>query len=136
MTRGFYRRWAHTTRSGKKYGNVKAEVDGKIFDSRKEARRFIELQMLLQAGAISELETQKKYILIPAQREPDTVGPRGGIKPGRLIEHEVSYIADFVYRDTETGKTVVEDTKGVRPKEYIIKRKLMLYVHGIRIREL
>lgn len=136
MARGFYRRWAHTTRSGKKYGNVKAEVDGKIFDSRKEARRFIELQMLLQAGAISELETQKKYILIPAQREPDTVGPRGGVKPGRLIEHEVSYIADFVYRDTETGKTVVEDTKGVRTKEFIIKRKLMLYVHGIRIREL
>lgn len=135
MARGFYRRWAHTTRSGKKYGNVKAEVDGKIFDSRKEARRFIELQMLLQAGAISELETQKKYILIPAQREPDTVGPRGGVKPGKVIEKAVYYVADFVYKDNATGETIVEDTKGKRTKEYILKRKMLLFFRGIRIRE-
>lgn len=121
--------------SGKKYGNAKSEVDGEIFDSRKEARRYIELQWLLKAGTITDLHRQVRFELIPAQREPDTIGPRGGRKPGKLIEKEVSYIADFVYTDTETGRRIVEDTKGVRTKEYIIKRKLMLYVHGIRIRE-
>ena len=121
--------------SGKKYGNAKSEVDGEIFDSRKEARRYIELQWLLKAGTITDLQRQVRFELIPAQREPDTIGPRGGRKPGKLIEKEVSYIADFVYTDTETGRRIVEDTKGVRTKEYIIKRKLMLYMHGIRIRE-
>lgn len=122
--------------SGKKYGNAKSEVDGEIFDSRKEARRYIELQWLLKAGTITDLQRQVRFELIPAQREPDTIGPRGGMKPGKLIEKEVSYIADFVYTDTDTGRRIVEDTKGVRTKEYIIKRKLMLYVHGIRIREI
>jgi hypothetical protein len=122
--------------SGKKYGNAKSEVNGEIFDSRKEARRYIELQWLLQAGTITDLQRQVRFELIPAQREPDTIGPRGGRKPGKLIEKEVAYIADFVYTDTDTGRRIVEDTKGVRTKEYIIKRKLMLYVHGIRIREI
>lgn len=53
-----------------------------------------------------------------------------------LLERSVKYIADFVYTDKATGQTVVEDTKGVRTKEYIIKRKLMLYLHGIRIKEI
>ena len=134
-----WRGWSRYGRpggSGKKYGNAKAEVDGKTFDSRKEARRYYELQLLEHAGTIKDLQTQKRFLLIPTQREPDTVGPRGGVKPGKVIEHEVAYIADFVYTDTATGAQVVEDTKGVRTKEYIIKRKLMLYVHGIRIREI
>lgn len=124
------------TGSGKKYGNAKSEVDGEVFDSRKEARRYIELQWLLKAGTVKDLRRQVRFLLIPAQREPDIIGPRGGRKPGKLIEKEVAYVADFVYTDTETGETVVEDTKGVRTKEYIIKRKLMLYVHGVRIREI
>lgn len=122
--------------SGKKYGNAKSEVNGEIFDSRKEARRYIELQWLLKAGTIKDLRRQVRFVLVPAQREPDEIGPRGGRKPGKLIEKEVAYIADFVYTDTDTGRRIVEDTKGVRTKEYIIKRKLMLYVHGIRIREI
>lgn len=124
------------TGSGKKYGNAKSEVDGEIFDSRKEARRYIELQLLLKAGTIKDLRRQVRFVLVPAQREPDEIGPRGGRKPGKLIEKEVAYVADFVYTDTETGKTVVEDTKGMRTKDYVIKRKLMLYVHGVRIREI
>lgn len=124
------------TGSGKKYGNAKSEVDGEIFDSRKEARRYIELQWLLKAGTIKDLRRQVRFVLVPAQREPDEIGPRGGRKPGKLIEKEVAYVADFVYADTETGETVVEDTKGMRTKDYVIKRKLMLYVHGIRIREI
>lgn len=54
--------------------------------------------------------------------------------PGRLIEKPVYYIADFVYIDKH-GNTVVEDTKGVRTKDYVIKRKLMLWRHGIKVQE-
>lgn len=89
--------------------------------------------MLEKAGEISDLKTQVKFQLIPTQREPDTLGKRGGIRQGKMIERECSYIADFVY--TENGNTVVEDTKGMRTKDYIIKRKLMLWIHGIRIKE-
>lgn len=128
------------TGSGKKYGNAKSEVDGEIFDSRKEARRYIELQWLLKAGTIKDLRRQVRFLLIPAQREPDIIGPRGGRKPGKLIEKEVAYMADFVYTDTETGETVVEDVKGYKGggayAVFSLKRKLMLHVHGIRIREI
>ena len=86
-----------------------------------------------------------KFVLIPAQHEPDTVGPRGGVKKGKLIEREVSYIADFVYEawlpsyigiDITGWWRVVEDTKGFKTKDYILKRKMMLYFHGIRIKEI
>ena len=77
-----------------------------------------------RAGLISNLREQVKYVLIPAQR--DTAG--------NLLERECAYYADFVY--SKDGKTVVEDTKGVRTKEYKIKRKLMLHVHGISIVEI
>lgn len=117
-----------------KYHNKKVVIDGEIFDSKKEARRFTELLLMQRAGEISNLQRQVKYLLIPAQREPNTVGKRGGIIKGKLIEREVSYIADFVYID-KAGQTVVEDTKGMKTKEYIIKRKLMLYLHNIRIKE-
>ncbi len=116
-----------------KYHNRKITRDGVTFDSRKEYRRYEELLLLQQAGEISNLRRQVKFVLIPTQREPNQIGPRGGVRKGKLLEHECSYIADFVY--TENGKTVVEDTKGMKTKDYIIKRKLMLYVHNIRIRE-
>lgn len=116
-----------------KYHNKKIEIDGKIFDSRKEARRYKELSLLERAGAIQDLKTQVKFILIPTQREADTIGKRGGVHKGKVIEKECAYIADFVYM--ENGKKVVEDTKGFKTKDYIIKRKLMLYVHNIRVKE-
>lgn len=118
-----------------KYGAEKVTIDGVTFDSKKEANRYRELKILEKIGEITNLQMQVKYVLIPAQREPDTVGKRGGIIKGKLIEREVSYIADFVYRDVKTGEWVIEDTKGMRTHEYIIKRKLMLYRHGIRIKE-
>ena len=118
-----------------KYGANKAEIDGITFDSRKEARRYKELKLLEQAGEITDLKLQVKFVLIPAQREPDTVGKRGGRIKGKLLERECSYVADFVYTDNSTGEQVVEDTKGMRTTEYIIKRKLMLYVYGIKIKE-
>ena len=120
-------------RAKSKYHNRKITRDGVTFDSRKEFRRYEELQLLQQAGEIANLRRQVKFVLIPTQREPSKIGTRGGVKKGRLIERECAYIADFVY--TENGKIVVEDTKGLRTKDYIIKRKLMLYVHNIRVRE-
>ena len=124
---------------GRKYGNKKIKIDGMIFDSKKEGYRYRELSLLQKAGAISDLRTQVKFVLIPAQREPDRKGPKGGTIKGRLLERDVSYIADFVYRDS-SGKIVVEDVKGAKVGEaytvFVIKRKLMLYMHGIRIIEL
>ena len=117
-----------------KYGSKKITRDGMTFDSLKEYRRFCELLLLQKAGAITELRRQVEYELIPAQREPDTVGVRGGVKKGKTIELAVKYVADFVYK--ENGKEIVEDTKGFKTKDYIIKRKLMLWVHGIRIKEI
>lgn len=121
--------------NGNKYHNQKIERDGIIFASFREARRYTELKLLERAGEIYDLKLQEKFILIPAQREPDTVGKRGGKIKGKLLEREVSYLADFTYKKTGTNELVVEDTKGMKTKDYIIKRKLMLYVHGIRIRE-
>lgn len=117
-----------------KYRNKKVVVDGITFDSQKEAIRYKELLLLEKAGVIQNLQRQVNYVLIPTQREPDTVGSRGGIHKGKVIENKCEYVADFVY--TENGQTVVEDTKGFKTKDYIIKRKLMLWIHGIRIKEI
>ena len=116
-----------------KYHSKKTTRGGVTFDSMREARRYDELLLLQQAGKIKNLRRQVKFLLIPTQREPKIIGPRGGVKNGKLLERECSYIADFVYG--ENGKMVVEDAKGVKTKDYIIKRKLMLQVYGIRIRE-
>lgn len=116
-----------------KYNSRKIIVDGQSFDSRKEARRWGALHLLERAGVISDLRRQVKFVLIPAQRGPDTTGPRGGMRPGPLLERECAYYADFVY--VRDGETVVEDAKGLRTPEYIIKRKLMLERYGIRILE-
>lgn len=92
--------------------------------------------MLQRGGMISELRTQVPFELIPTQREPDTVGKRGGIKQGKCIERSCVYYADFVYKD-KNGAQVVEDAKSppTRTEDYVIKRKLMLWVHGIRVIE-
>lgn len=124
-----------------KYGNRKTTVNGIRFDSLHEAERYSQLLLLLRAGKISDLELQKEYELIPAQWEDVptggvyTRGARKGEPRTRKVclEKAVKYVADFVY--TENGNTVVEDAKGVRTKEYTIKRKLMLYIHKIRISE-
>ena len=106
-------------RYNSKYGNKPTKTcDGVLHDSRKEAQRWVELQMLEKANLIRNLRRQVKYELIPKQEG----------------ERSVTYIADFVY-DDENGKHIVEDCKGMRTPAYIIKRKLMLYIHGIKILE-
>lgn len=120
---------------GSKYRNQQVTVGDETFDSGKEYRRFCELKLLQRAGKISNLQRQVKFVLIPTQREPDEIGVRGGTNKGKVIEQECSYVADFVYTD-DKGNTVVEDTKGFKTKDYIIKRKLMLERHGIRIKEI
>lgn len=122
-----------------KYHSRKITRDGMTFDSMKEYRRYCELRLLEKGGTITDLETQKAFELIPAQYEYfERYGKNGRrLKDGkRCIEKSVVYRADFVYK--ENGKTVVEDTKSeaTKTKDYIIKRKLMLYIHGIRIKEL
>lgn len=119
-----------------KYNNKKTVVDGVVFDSRREARRYQELLLMQRAGIIKNLQRQVRYVLIPAQHESyERYGKNGQrLKDGRkVLEYECSYVADFVYE--EYGKMVVEDAKGFKTKDFIIKRKLMLWVHGIRVRE-
>lgn len=102
-----------------KYRNKKTEIDGIVFDSLKEARRYHELCLLQRAGKIRDLSMQVEFELIPKQDG----------------ERACKYKADFVYHMADTGKMVVEDVKGKRTREYIIKRKLMLWRHGIKIVE-
>lgn len=116
-----------------KYHNQKCSYDGMTFDSKHERDRYCELRLLQKAGVISDLRCQVSFRLISEQRGPDTLGPRGGRRRGRVLEKAVDYVADFVY--VKDGQTVVEDAKGVRTKDYIIKRKLMLWLHGIRVQE-
>lgn len=125
-------------RAKTKYHNKPVIYDGIKFPSKKEAIRYAELKLLERYGLITDLERQVSFELIPTLREEPLEqykrgAKKGQFKPGKVIERPCYYVADFVYN--EDGKKVVEDTKGVKTKDYIIKRKLMLYVHGIRIKE-
>ena len=101
-----------------KYGAKKVKTfDGQVFDSQKECQRYGVLRLLERAGKIQHLQRQVKYVLIPKQDG----------------ERACTYIADFVYH--QDGKLVVEDCKGFRTDSYKIKRKLMLWVHGIKVKE-
>ena len=112
-----------------KYKNRKVLVDGIKFDSAKEARRYRELKLLEDAGEIKDLRRQVRYELIPAQRID-----------GKLVERKVDYVADFCYSRTKDLKLVVEDVKGYRDggayRVFVIKRKLLLSVWGIKIDEI
>src|SRR4051794_11332320 len=88
-----------------KYGNRKTPLDGHVFDSAREARRWSELRLLERAGLIRGLERQVSYPLVV-----------NGVKV-------CEYRADFRY--TEGGQVVVEDAKGYRTREFILKKKLV-----------
>lgn len=103
-----------------KYGAKKITdpSTGFVFDSKAEYKRWVELRFLEIGGHITDLRRQVVFELIPKQDG----------------ERACNYVADFVYIDSD-GNTVVEDTKGVRTDAYKIKRKLMLYKYGIKIKE-
>ena len=119
-----------------KYKNQKVVVDGIQFDSKKEANRWLKLKDLERYGRITDLQRQVKFTLVPAIRE--VVGYTKKGKPiERCVERAVTYTADFVYKNS-AGETIVEDTKSyitAKDNTYVIKRKLMRYVHGIELRE-
>ena len=130
-----YRGWR---RNGTKYNAHKTEIDGHVFDSKKEANRYLELRLLERANEISDLRLQVKYELIPNQYKTEERYGKNGkrLKDKQiLLEQKCCYIADFVYIDNRTGETVVEDCKGMRVEPYQVKKKLMLWVHGIQIKE-
>lgn len=109
----------------RKYRNIPTDVDGIRFDSRAEATRWAELNLLLKTGRIRNLQRQVRYVLVPAQKRPS-----GG------VEREKAYVADFVFDELHgtAWRTVVEDVKGAEPAIWGLKRALMLHVHGIEIR--
>jgi len=93
------------------------------YHSKKEAKRGDELKLMQFAGEIENLREQVPYVLIPAQEG----------------ERSIKYVADFVYWDKRTNEEIVEDVKSNITKKldsYVMKRKLMLYVHGIKIKEI
>jgi len=108
------------TKHGKrsKYRNKRTEIDGIKFDSEKEAKRYGDLRLMLKAGLIGQLQLQVPFELNP-----------GGT-------HSLKYIADFTYLMADSGEYVVEDVKGYRTREYLKKKRLMLKVHGIKIKEI
>lgn len=129
-----------------KYRSRKVTVGGITFDSKRESKRWCELCLLQKAGKITDLDRQVKFELIPAQTRTVVTGEKykrnnlaRGIRAGDpktkevCLEQACVYIADFVYR--VDGRQIVEDAKGVKTEAYKIKRKLMLWVYGIQIKE-
>jgi len=122
-----------------KYHSKKITRDGETFDSMKEYKRWCELKLLEKAGKIANLKRQVKFVLIPAQYE--VIGYTKTGKPKKkCVERECAYIADFTYDEELFGVgdffvPIVEDTKGFKTKDYIIKRKLLRWIHGLSIKE-
>lgn len=119
-----------------KYGNARITRKGKRFDSGIEMLRYDYLCKLEKKGIISNLHRQVIFELVPTiYVSPDgkMLSIRKQSREWRLAERGVSYIADFTYM--HNGVEVAEDVKGFRTDAYIIKRKLMLYRHGISIHE-
>lgn len=117
MTRGKGQRMS-------KYGNRKTEINGITFDSKHEAMRYVELKYLERTGEIKDLQLQRRFTLLGAQKD----------KEGKVIERPLTYVADFCYKNRK-GETVVEDAKGFRTDVFRIKKKLMLSIYGIRVIE-
>ena len=108
-----------------KYKNKKVAINGKVFDSKKEAKRYCELIKLEQSGLIKDLETQKKFLLLDTFK-----------KNGKMFK-PIYYYADFVYFDIYSKKTIVEDVKGVKTQVYKIKKKLFEFIYpNLTIKEI
>lgn len=118
-----------------KYHNKKVSYDGIVFDSKKEMYRYIRLKSMQEEGLISELRLQVPYEIIPAIYEDEIVNLKTKAKVvKKCVQKAVKYVADFVYKD-RYGYEIVEDSKGLRTKEYILKKKMMRAFLGITIKE-
>lgn len=106
-----------------KYSNIKTEIDGITFDSKKEAQRYVTLKLLERIGDIEDLVLQPKFLIAESV-----------ILDGRK-QRARYYIADFQYTDLVTGKTVVEDVKGMKTAAYRAKRHQVKLIHGIEVKE-
>lgn len=107
-----------------KYFNKKITINGLVFDSKKEAARWQELNVLEKAGKIINLDRQKVYVLIPA------IKINGRTKPA------LRYVCDFAYFDLEKDEYIVEDVKSAYTQKlpvFRIKQHLMKYIHNIDI---
>ncbi len=115
---------------GKKPGRIKHDTinyDGKTFDSKAEYERYIELRIMEKQGLISGLNVHPEYEIIPRQLSP----------AGNVLFRAARYTADFSY--VRDGKLIVEDVKSEYTrleKDYILRRKLMLYLNGIYVQEI
>lgn len=107
----------------RKYRNEVTYLDDMRFDSKAEARRWSMLKLMERAGEISDLKAQVVFDLLPAQEVS-----------GRK-EKQVQYIADFTYQ--KDGKMIIEDVKSgpTKTPEFVIKRKLMMWIHGFIVHE-
>lgn len=122
-------------KGGNKYHANAVTIDGIKFPSGKEAERWLFLREAEKRGEISGLQRQVKFELLPSFYKEEIVHLKTKDKiKRRLFQNPVSYIADFVYQ--KDGQTVVEDTKGFRTKEYVIKKKMMYALKGIEIQEI
>lgn len=102
-----------------KYRNIKTQVDGIKFDSKKEANRYCELKLLLKTGDITDLNLQVPFVLFD----------------NSLYGRKVKYLADFTYIDVKTGKVVVEDVKGILTPVYKLKKRILAEKFDIEINE-
>lgn len=118
-----------------KYRNKKVSYQGIDFDSKKEMYRYIRLKSMQEEGLISDLRLQVPFELIPAIYEDEIVKLKTKTKVvKRCVQKAVKYVADFVYKD-HYGYEIVEDSKGLRTKEYVLKKKMMRAFLGITIKE-
>lgn len=111
-------------RTRSKYGAVKTQVDGVTFDSKAEAKRYSELKLLANTGAITELKLQPKFVLAPSVKFMNS----------KRATPALHYSADFAYFDRD-GRLIVEDVKGFKTAVYKIKRHLMKAMLGIEVSE-
>lgn len=100
---------------GLKYGNHKTEYNGRVFDSKKEAKRAQELELLQKGGVIKDLRYQPRYMLQPPFK-----------REGKAIR-AIEYVADFEFWDCELKKTITEDVKGFATAEFKLKEKMFRY---------
>ncbi len=122
--------------AGNKYHNSKTEVDGIVFDSKKEARYYLYLKQLEKDGKITNLRRQVPYVLVPAVWRDEVVHLKTKDKVVRKqVQRAITYVADFVYTDLADNDLKVVDVKGLRLKDYILKKKMMLAFHGISVIE-